>query len=185
MSQELPQEIQVPTTGTPPDMLLFYNVLLQKRKEGVSLYLERNGSTKRAKIGYYKNRRKKNEQKGGTLSWLSDKPRGFFDDEDEDKLLKECKKLLPKEEGYEKSVGSIALCLVLLRGRIVELYYDENPRKFAEWDPDSGLRFFDDSHPAFKKDRAFIAQECTRIPQGSGGVFAGLGNSSGIFRGHG
>jgi len=150
--------------GPQPDMTVPYVVALRRgTKRRILISLKRDQHE--YGIGHF------TEQAG--LVYLSTKPRGFWDAQDEAKIRAECEKLLSEKPKTEKLLGTIELWLILRKGRIISISYNGTvDGQIAAWNPELGLRFTEDAHPAFRKDRQFLAQACLDLPQGIGGIFS-------------
>ena len=107
---------------------------------------------------------------GGALKFASKKPRHFLDEEDERRILRECRKF--EELTLLLRVGSVELHLHLKKGPLIEVRFIEG-ELFGTWEPEKGLRLAKDAHPALAGDKKHIAKICSELPQGGGGIFQG------------
>ena len=105
------------------------------------------------------------------LKYASKKPRYFIDAEDEQRLLEALIRPLTKP-AVPEDLGSIQLNLFLYKGCRIEVRYVSG-ESFGTWTPEQGLRLSKDAHPALAGDKKHIAQICSELPQGSGGIFTG------------
>lgn len=112
------------------------------------------------------------------LVYSSNKPRPFMDDEDEQKILQECKDLAV---GADKDIGSIELLVyglqfgegeVAVRYMSEDIYAPDLSLLCATWDPENGLRWKSNAHPVFKGDKKHIAWTCSDAPKVVGGIFS-------------
>lgn len=105
------------------------------------------------------------------LTFSSNKQRLFLDEEDEQKILEKCQKLVISED-----IGSVELTIHGLGEGEVEVRYVRgdtpwNMLQCATWEPENGLRWSNLAHPVFKGDKAHIARVCFETPNALGGIF--------------
>lgn len=143
-----------------PESSIFYEVRVRRTDKGRVVVSLRRGDYEKDLAHL---------DKRDELRFLSKKPRHFFDDEDERRVLKHC---LEFSESSEERVGSIELGLFLQPGPRVEVRF-VGGAVLGVWTPGNGFRFEQEAHPVFKQEKDAIALHCWQVPQGTGGVFTG------------